>query len=366
MKNPTDLETLLSHNSESIIYKCIAGSRAYGTANADSDEDIRGIFILPKNYYLSIIKPISLVSDERGDVIYYSLRRFIQLASNANPNMIELLFMPRGCIQLMTPYMETLINARNLFITKQSYQSHVSYALAQIKKARGKNKWINNPQPKTKPKNEDFCWIILRENNQDSNYPFRPVHLLKTEINLDHCHVASVEHCQNMYRLYLIGEKAKGVFKNGILSAEPIKNDEEKKCIGLLIFNKLGYEGALKDYYNYWQWKNNRNERRWLIQENGTIDYDAKNMMHLFRLLLSSENILREGSPIIRFEGKDLQFLQHILKGEYQYNELITLAHEKIDHLAILNKRSSLPANADLEKINALLFQLTESWEYRK
>lgn len=197
MNNITDLESLLKHNSEAIIYRCIAGSRAYGTSHPDSDEDIRGIFILPRHRYLSITEPIGMTSDERGDIVYYSLYRFIQLASNANPNVIELLFMPRDCIQLMTPFMEALLNARDLFITTQAYESHVGYALAQIKKARGQNKWINNPQPKTPPKKEDFCWVILRENN-NNNQPFRPVCLEKTKINLSQCHVSSLEHCPNV------------------------------------------------------------------------------------------------------------------------------------------------------------------------
>lgn len=366
MKNITDLESLLTHNSEAIIYRCIAGSRAYGTAHADSDEDIRGIFILPRDHYLSITEPISMVSDERGDIVYYSLHRFIQLASNANPNIIELLFMPSDCIQLMTPIMQTLYNARDLFITKQAYESHVGYALAQIKKATGQNKWINNPQPRTPPKREGYCWIILRENNQDNNYPFRPVCLEKTGINLSQCHVASLEHCPNVYRLYFIGENAKGVFRNGMITCESItKHDENKNCIGLLIFNKSGYESSLKDHHNYWEWQKNRNKQRWLIQEKGYLDYDAKNMMHMFRLLLSGENILRKGSPIVRFEGENLQFLRDILKGKFQYNELTFLADEKIKQLSKLNQDSSLPENSDLEKLNSLLYQLTESWENR-
>jgi len=366
MKNITDLDSLLTHNPDAIIYSCIAGSRAYGTAHAHSDEDIRGIFILPRDHYLSIAEPITMTSDERGDIVYYSLHRFIQLASNANPNIIELLFMPSDCVQLKTPIMEALLNVRDLFITKQAYESHVGYALAQIKKARGQNKWINNPQPRIQPKREDYCWIVLRENCQDNDFPFRPVSLQKTGINLSQCHVASLEHCPNVYRLYLVGEKAKGVFRNGMITCESIaKNDENKNCIGLLIFNKSGYECSLKDYHNYWEWQKNRNEQRWIIQEKGYLDYDAKNMMHMFRLLLSGENILCEGSPIVRFEGENLQFLRDILKGKFQYNELIVLANEKIDHLLKLNQNSSLPENSDLKKLNALLYQLTESWENR-
>ena len=36
------------------------------------------------------------------------------------------------------------------------------------------------------------------------------------------------------------------------------------------------------------------------------MDYDAKNMMHLVRLLLSGENIVKTGEPIVRFDGERL------------------------------------------------------------
>lgn len=367
MHNTINLKSLLKHKSRALIYECIAGSRAYGTAHNDSDEDIRGIFILPKKHYLSVTTPTSIISDERCDIVYYSLHRFIQLASNANPNIIELLFMPDDCIRLITPFMEVLLNSRNLFITKQAYKSHINYALAQIKKARGQNKWVNNPQPKIPPLREEYCWIIMRENNQKDKYPFRPICLKNTGIDLSQCHVSSLEHCPTVYRLYHIGQKAKGVFKNGMITCESIaKNDEFNKCIGLLIFNKSGYECALRDYNNYWEWQKNRNKQRWLSQENGYLDYDTKNMMHMFRLLLSGENILRKGLPIIRFKGENLQFLRDILKGKFQYNELITLANEKIDLLSNLKQNCSLPESPDLKKLNILLYQLTDSWENKR
>lgn len=364
MQAITDLETLLNLNSKAIIYKCIAGSRAYGTAHAASDEDIRGIFLLPRNDYLSIIEPINMVSDARGDIVYYSLQRFIQLAANANPNIIELLFMPSDCVQLIHPVMEMMISDRNLFITKQVYDSHVGYAIAQIKKARGQNKWINNPQPRTPPKREDFCWVVLKEGSQNNNYPFRPISLENSSIDLTQCHVSSVEHCPNVYRLYFIGKEARGVFLNGAIACQSISKDEElTKCIGLLIFNKPGYESSLKDYHHYWEWKNNRNEHRWVSQEKKQLDYDSKNMMHMFRLLLSSENILQKGFPIVRFDGENLQFLRNILQGKFQYNDLIQLANEKLDCLSELKLSSSLPEIADSKKLDVLLTNMTIAWE---
>ena len=94
MNTISDPEHLLKDFSETVIFKCIAGSRAYGTHRPHSDEDIRGVYVLAPSHYLSLKRPMDLVSDEKGDVVFYTLRRFLELASTANPNIIELLFMP--------------------------------------------------------------------------------------------------------------------------------------------------------------------------------------------------------------------------------------------------------------------------------
>ncbi len=355
-----NLDSLLTEYKSSIIYECISGSRAYGTSRPDSDEDMRGIFILPRNFELTINIPIEHIADSRGDTVYYSLKRFMVLAFNANPNIIELLYMPDELVTKKTKYMDSLIENRSIFITKKSYHSHIGYALAQIKKAKGQNKWINNPQPKAKPQKEQFTWII----HKDNELPFRPVLLSKTNINLDRCHVASLEHCKDVYRLYLIGEEAEGVFKNNTIVCQSISKEEEKdKCIGLLIFNKDGYECAVRDFQNYWGWINNRNKKRWENQEKGLLDYDAKNMMHLFRLLYSGENILINGEPIIKFTGEKLNLLLNILDGEYTYQELIALASKKLMELESLYKKSNLPSSPDAKIVNRLLYEIAYSWE---
>ena len=41
------LEELLALRPSPIFFECVSGSRAYGTATATSDEDIRGIFAVP-------------------------------------------------------------------------------------------------------------------------------------------------------------------------------------------------------------------------------------------------------------------------------------------------------------------------------
>jgi predicted nucleotidyltransferase len=142
-----DIQILSGAWRDRVIFRCIAGSQAYGTATAESDRDERGIFVIPAADYLGLTEPPIQLQDERSNIVYFSLRRFLELASVANPTVLELLFMPEDCVQYYSPEMDELIAQRDLFITRQCIDTHLGYARTQIKKARGQNKWINNPQP---------------------------------------------------------------------------------------------------------------------------------------------------------------------------------------------------------------------------
>ena len=156
------LDELRSRTPSPIIFECVAGSHAYGTSTSSSDEDIRGVFAIPGISYLSLIQPADQISDGRGDVVYYSLRRFVELLAQANPNILELLFTPDDCIRTSSPEMDMLLRHRHLFVSKQCADTHAGYAIAQLKKAKGQNKWINNPKPERAPRKEAFCYIIPR------------------------------------------------------------------------------------------------------------------------------------------------------------------------------------------------------------
>lgn len=362
------LAGLLASEPPAVIFSCRAGSHAYGTAHEHSDEDLRGVFALPAARYLELAEPPRQIADEKNNTIYYSLRRFIELASNANPSILELLYMPADCIFERRAAMDCVLAQRRLFITRRAYDSHVEYASAQIARARGRNKWVNNPQPEAPPTHEPFCWIIPQK---ESRTPYRPIPLAQSGVDLSMCRAAALEHAPDLFRLYHYPEvsdgkeaAARGVFRGGnvVCSSIPVE-DEARRCIGLLIYNRTAHEHALRDHKHYWQWRGARNQTRWLSQESGERDYDAKNMMHTFRLLLSGEHILREGEPLVRVQGEHLHFLRRVLAGEYAYDTLIGLAEERVQALAELRDRSSLPDHPDAAAVAELLTAATSCWE---
>ena len=382
------LDELLRDGGPSVIYETVAGSHAYGTAHEGSDRDIRGVFALPAARYLELRDAPRQLADDRNNTIFYSLRRFIELASNANPSILELLYMPADCILRCQPAMQRIVQARGLFVTRRAYDSHVEYASAQIARARGRNKWVNNPQPRDPPQRESFCWVVPR---RDCATPYRPVPLLQSGIDLQSCRVAALEHTPDVYRLYQYGptegsnddgsptqrmavdraveahgRDVLGVFRGDggqiVCSSIPL-SDEATRCVGLLIYNRTAHEHAQRDHKNYWQWRAARNESRWTTQESGERDFDAKNMMHTFRLLLSGEWILRHGEPLVRVRGEPLAFLRGILAGAHSYDSLIAQAEERVQAMAELRDRSTLPMHPDADSVDTLLCEATACFE---
>jgi len=357
------LDDLLRDAELRILFECFAGSKAYGTSVIGSDEDIRGIFAVPASAYLDLTRPPDQLSDERGNLVYYSLRRVIELLAEANPNVLELLFMPDDCVRKRSPEMQMLVANRHLFISKQCADTHAGYAMSQIKKAKGQNKWINNPQPEMAPAKEDFCYVIPRQEAPNCP-PARPILLRTIGWNLSEYHAVRLEHSRDTYRLYRYGELSRGVFRGDVLVCESIpEGDEATHFAGLLLYKEQAWQQALVDHKNYWAWRRNRNDARWQQQERGEVDFDSKNMMHTVRLLLSGKAVLETGQPIVRFSGDQLALLMSIREGKTTFDEIMSIAHSIIADCERLKATTDLPHECDRGEAEALLREITEHWE---
>jgi predicted nucleotidyltransferase len=348
-----------------IIFECNAGSRAYNLATPTSDLDIRGVFKLPAGEYLRVTQPPQQVNDGTQDTIYYELRRYFHLAADCNPNIIELLWTDESDIRLCTPAMREVLRRRDLFLSKKAYHTFSGYAVAQIKKARGQNKLVYNPQPKERPTQLDFCWVIPMQAGSlhHKGMPARPIPLRESRFDFSQYHAAKLEHVPSTYRLYHYGPAARGVFRgtpeNGlVLVTESIPMEEEwARFSGLLVYAADEYEQAVKRWENYWTWVANRNEQRWISQEAGQVDYDLKNMMHCLRLMLSCESILRSGQPRVRFadDDPDREFLMNVRRGRFTYEQLMESVEAKMHVLERLYETSNVvPHEADRGAIDEL------------
>jgi predicted nucleotidyltransferase len=358
------IDELRSDHASAILFESVAGSRAYGTSTNTSDEDVRGIYAVRASAYLDLIRPSDQVSDDRGDIVYYSLRRVVELLAQANPNILELLFMPADCVRKMSPAMQMLIERRGQFISKQCADTHAGYAMSQIKRAKGQNKWVNNPKPRDPPRKEQFCHVIPWGGSADDAVPARPVPLNTIGWHLSEYHAARLEHASGTYRLYRYGQQAKGVFRGDVIACESIPHQEElTRFAGLLLYNEAAWRQALVDHQNYWAWRRERNEARWQQQERGELDFDAKNMMHTVRLLLSGRSLMQVGQPIVRFEGEQLALLMSIREGKLSFEEIMSIAQEILADCERFKATADLPETCDLRLATELLQAVTHHWE---
>lgn len=82
-----------------IVYACESGSRAWGFPSADSDYDVRFIYLHPREWYLSVNLELKRDVIERGvagqlDISGWDLRKALQLLQKSNPPLMEWLGSP--------------------------------------------------------------------------------------------------------------------------------------------------------------------------------------------------------------------------------------------------------------------------------
>ena len=346
-------EELVQVDNPSVIFRGVVGSHAYGTANEHSDVDTRGIFVVPSAAYVRLQPPPKQVSDTRNDHTFYSLLRFAELMAESNPTTTEMLYLPKDCILRSTPAFELLVANRSLFISQKAVESHLGYAVSQMKKAKGCNKRVWNPWPETPPEPEDYCAFL----SDVRQFP-RP--LKDSGVDLRTCLASHLSKSvtADIFHVYDYGKVTGGVFRGGAPVVASVPKEDADCRIGVLIFNKQAFESAKRQHQEYWNWRRHRNEARWVQQERGQLDYDAKNMMHLTRLLFSGENIVKNGAPIIRFEGEKLKTLLSIRRGEWTFDEI--MAHAEKIQSSIESGKGRLPPDCDRGKVDELIAAVME------
>ncbi|RMG54265.1 MAG: nucleotidyltransferase, partial [Bacteroidetes bacterium] len=103
-----------------LLFEAVSGSHAYGLARPDSDLDLKGVFVLPRERFLGL-GYVSQVSDARNDEVYYELGRFVELLTANNPSMLEMLATPARWVRFRHPLFEAL--RPELFLSRRCAQT---------------------------------------------------------------------------------------------------------------------------------------------------------------------------------------------------------------------------------------------------
>jgi hypothetical protein len=119
---------------EHIIYRCQVGSKAFGLATSDSDDDIRGIYLPPSRFHWSLRRlpeQLEFVDGDK-DEVYWELEKFLRLALKANPNVLETLWTPQVLTADETA--DELRTIRGSFLSKHLYKTYSGYVLSQFRR----------------------------------------------------------------------------------------------------------------------------------------------------------------------------------------------------------------------------------------
>jgi len=91
------LQELEQEERVRIFYACESGSRAWGFPSADSDYDVRFLYIHPQNWYLGIDVKRDVIERPSNDLIDLSgwdIRKALKLFRKSNPPLLEWLNSP--------------------------------------------------------------------------------------------------------------------------------------------------------------------------------------------------------------------------------------------------------------------------------
>ncbi|MCK6157819.1 nucleotidyltransferase domain-containing protein [Moraxella osloensis] len=338
-----------------ILFECISGSRAYGLDTSTSDTDIKGVFYLAKERFYSLQSDyIPQVSNETNDIVYYELGRFVELLLQNNPNMMELLATPADKVLYRHPIMESL--KTEWFISKLCEKTFAGFANSQIKKARGLNKKIVNPMDKEKKSLLDFCVVFVDGKSIDLQQWLDKNHLNQRQIGL-----AVMPHATQMYAMYIDdGEQGfHGIMQKDNATQVSLSSIPKGMTpVGYLSCNLMGYSKYCKDYSEYWEWVENRNEERYQTTISHGKQYDAKNMMHTIRLLQTALDIAKTGKVIVKRLNR--HELLAIKAGQSDYKTLVKMADELTIEISRAFRDSNLTDEPNRKKVLEQLVKIRQ------
>jgi hypothetical protein len=274
--------------------------------------------------------------------------------------VLELLGTPADCIIYKHPLFDQF--QATDFLSKLCRQSFAEYAVAQIRKAKGLNKKINHPEPPARKSVLDFCYVTAGAGAQPV-----AVWLARKGLEAAQCGLANVPHLTDLYALFVDAtpERRHGyrglvrdpdTSQDVLLSAVP-KGEEP---VAYLSFNRNGYSTYCRVFREYWEWVAKRNTERYENTVQHGKNYDAKNMLHVFRLLQMAEEIAATGALNVRRPNRE--FLLQIRRGEFEYDELVTEAEKLVERVEAAFAESSLRETPDKYQAEQLLRQVRKAF----
>lgn len=133
----------------SVVLEGVVGSRAYGLATEDSDEDRLGVYLASAILFLGLHAPqdknASRVSKD-PDVTHHEIRKFLRLCLACNPTVMELLWLEPSGYTIRTRIGDDLIALRQSVLSRQRVEdAYFGYARQQFDRLENRSRFPDVP-----------------------------------------------------------------------------------------------------------------------------------------------------------------------------------------------------------------------------
>jgi predicted nucleotidyltransferase len=357
----------------------VAGSRAFGVHHADSDVDVKGVAIPPAAWFHGCIRQFEqategdviagftddLRGDERAVVArtklegtVFDLRKFLRLATEANPNIIEVLFCRDEEVRLITDVGWRLRAARMLFLSARARHTFAGYATAQLKRIETHRRWLLHP-PDHEPTRAEFD--LPERTVIPADQLSAAAAAIRARVDawdVDLSALAEPERLDLQSRIAaLIAELQITQDDRWRAGARAIGIDEN---FLLLLDRERRYKAARTQWEQYNHWKGHRNAAR--AEGEARFGYDVKHGAHLYRLLKMCREMLLTGEVHVWRGDRDADTIHAIRRGEWPYDRLVGWAKEADAELGEIHaaRRYVVPDAPDRDAVDALCVELVE------
>jgi len=341
-------------NNFKMIFKFIGGSNLYGTNTKDSDIDERGVFIPSEKYFFGFLNRIEQLQDKQKDIEYHDIRKFLKLALDNNPNIVEYLFIPKNKWIISTDEWIKIIENKDYFLSKKCKYTFSGYAHSQFLKVKRHRSWLLNP-PKKKPKRKDFGLLENRSTiPKDQIGAFNVLlSMYLEEIRSFHSLKDQILEMEETHNFKAMTQQMKKINLESVKNIIPISNNFLE-----ILEKEKAYLNAKKYWDSYQNWKSNRNLKRSKSEEK--FGFDTKHMSHLFRLMSEGEELLT--TEFITFPRPDAEFLLDIRNGKYSYEELTDMIGDYDNKFDKLYETSNLPNKPNRKIIDKLCINIVKDF----
>ena len=384
--------TLIMNNwlKDNTIYVTLCGSQAYGLATDTSDVDVKGICMPPfsvlnhlfQKYEQSendpsvevMVEHLRNPKNPKIESTVFSLRKFMVLAANVNPNIIELLYTDPTDVHVFKKPMDTLMAHRDMFLSTRVKHSFSGYAHGQLYRIERHRKWILKGELE-KPRREDFGLPEKPDKCTDELFGY-----IKSEVerwNLNQFEFDEMDRNELKETIWelvaMVSDKSvtwdnwPEAYAEGVVNLMQKKFNLKDEVVDL-IQRERRFRKEMVTYNSWLKWKAERNPaRRELEVKSG---YDTKHASHLVRLLRMGYEILTTGQVIVK--RPDAEELLAIKNGAWTYERVLEYSNEmkaKLDGVYDQQKKDRgkglpvpLPREVDNEAVNKLYSKMCEEY----